>query len=126
MSEVLASLKQKGGSGGVDLSLPPDATYTNASMANNATANITVSQMPKLIAVGCYNMSNSYGFMFAFFDVTKQRGYRYGYWNSAFHNEVWDSTNRLTWINSITSSNVAFTCAWGSSYNSRVDVGIYY
>lgn len=104
----------------LDLSLPPDAIYTNASMANNATATLAVTQKPKYIIA--YFINASTGYVAGIFNTETEKAYRYGYWSSAYKNSEW--SNRDIYITEVSDSAVSIKNSYGSTCN--VIVGAYY
>lgn len=109
-----------GGGGGTDTSREPDKLYQNTSMAQNATANITVTQMPKVIEMVESNTGGSA--VIGVYNVEQDTGWLIGYYSSAMHSQSWNGSSYFT---SITSSNVTFKNA-GFSGTSRVSVAIFY
>ena len=92
-------------------------------MASNATADITVTKKPKyIIMFGVAVSSNAYGFS-GIYDVDNNKGYRLGYWSSAFRDGDWTSTVSL-YITSVTSSTV--TVKNNFAIPMDISVAIYY
>ena len=89
-------------------------------MANNATANITVTKKPRYIHFMCNNTTLST--MFGILDIERQTAYRYAYWQNAFHNEVW--TSWQSYVTSVTDSTVSIRNVYGGAC--LVIVGVYY
>lgn len=123
MAEKLQQLKKKGGgSNAPNLGTPPDALYTNANMANGATATLTVTQKPRYIISAFLRTSTSGNYMFLITNVETGQGYRYGYWSSAFHNEVYNDPS--IYITSITDTSIGIKNGYGGAC--YVTVGAYY
>ena len=96
-------------------------TYTNVS--NGTSKTITVTSKPRLITFFFTYYSATKGGMFLCYDTVNNKAYRYGYWNSAFHNEDFTS-NVSGYITSVSSSSVVIKNNYGSAGN--IAVGIYY
>lgn len=112
--------------GGIDVNLSdaPDANYTNANMANNATATLAVTQKPKFIVMCLTTTStsnNNYGTIII--DVDNDSAYILGYWSSNFHIQSY-SVQWHDYITSVSDSSIGIKNSWGSSV--RVIVGAYY
>lgn len=106
-----------------NLSTAPSKTYTNANLANNASATITVTQKPRFIVLSLCNKTNAQSFLTGIINVNKGTAYRFGYWSSAFHNEDW-SSGYSNYITSVSSSGVTVTNAYGNAVT--IVVGCYY
>lgn len=100
----------------------PDKSYTNASMANNATASITVTQKPRYIVMSVSSTTNAGTFQVGLYDVENNTAYRYGYWSNAWQNGTWST--RSDYITSVSSSSVGIKNSWGGT--ARIAVGCYY
>lgn len=123
MSEQLASLRKKGGETGFNPFIAPNASYTNASWANNATYNIAVTQMPKYITIWTVTKGTSYSGRFGVVDVANNTASQRGYWSSASHTEeTWPGWEN--YITSITASRVSIKNVWGAEL--RVVIEIFY
>ena len=125
MSEKLCTLRTKGGgkSQTTDLSSPPNAVYTNASMANNATATLAVTQIPKYIVICMNSQTSSYNYGTLIINVEDNTAYMIGYWSSTFQNQDY-STNWTDFITSVSDSSISIKNAWGSTV--RMDLCVYY
>lgn len=110
-----------GGGSGTDTARQPDVIYQNASMSQNATANIAVTQMPKVIELVSSNSSGSASC--GVYNVDTQDGWLFGYWSSSMQSQYWTAASN--YFTSITSSNIAFKNA-GFSGTSRITVAVYY
>ena len=124
MSEKLCTLRTKGGGGGkmTDLSSPPNAVYTNASMANNATATLAVTQTPKYIVICMNAQTSAYNYGTLIINVEDNTAYMIGYWSSTFQNQVYSAWTDF--ITSVSDSSIGIKNAWGSTV--RMDLCVYY
>lgn len=122
MSEVLASLRQKGGDNSIDL-MSPDVEYTNGSMANNATASIAITQMPRYVIFFIDSAPGTTFAWYGIYDVKNDVYMRAGYYGSSIRS--WDTWGGATnYITSVTSSAVSVKNT--SSVTCRMVVEIYY
>ena len=120
MSEVLASLKKKGGVKPIDWA-SPNVEYTNANMANNATASISVTQKPRWINFFIDSTGTTYAW-YGLYDVENDLCMRCGYYGNAIRGwSLWDPS---TYITSVTSS--AVNVKNSSGVTARMVVEIYY
>lgn len=118
------ALYRTGGGGGVNLSDAPDANYTNANMANNATATLAVTQKPRFIMICLTTTSASlFNYGTIIIDVVNNSAYILGYWSGSFHIQSY-SAQWTNYITSVSSSSIGIKNAWGSSV--RMLVGAYY
>ena len=107
-----------------DLSLPPDAKY-QSTLSNGATYTLAVTQKPKYVVLTLKDSASSStgsGYLFGIVNVETGVGYRYGYWSSAFRNDVW--TNLNSYITSITDNSVTIANMYGTACYTTV--GAYY
>ena len=123
MAEKLIGIEKKGGGTLSNISGIPDVSWTKANMASSATDNIIVTKKPKYICMfGVAVSSSAYGFS-GIYDVENNKGYRLGYWSSAFRDGDWTSTVNL-YITSVTSSSV--TVRNNFAIPMEISVAIYY
>ena len=106
-----------------DLSSPPNAVYTNASMANNATDTLAVTQTPKYIIICMNGQAASYNYGTLIINVEDNTAYMIGYWSNTFQNQDY-STNWTDFITSVSDSSISIKNAWGSTV--RMDLCVYY
>lgn len=116
-----------GGSGGedhVNLGISPDAKWSSngSTLANNGTANVTVTQKPRFIVLVMFSNSNAGQGLWGIYDVEKNQAYRYGFWSSSVQDANW--TNYNLYIKSVTATNVSIKNSYGGSC--RVWVNCYY
>lgn len=105
-----------------DLSSPPNAVYTNVSMANNATATLAVTQMPKYIVICMNGQTSSYNYGTLIINVEDNTAYMIGYWSSTFQNQVYSAWTDF--ITSVSDSAIGIKNSWGGTV--RMDLCVYY
>ena len=97
-----------GGDGGVDM-INPDAKYEGISVAASGTADIAVTQMPRLIMFMYQSSKNSnYFSAIGIIDVKNSKAKRAGHFSSGIGNwQDWSQTSVNNYF-TITSSSVSF------------------
>ena len=105
---ALAQLDWIGGGGGIDM-LNPDAKYEGISEAASGTADIAVTQMPRLIMFMYQSSKNSnYFSAIGIIDVKNSKAKRAGHFSNGIGNwQDWSQTSLSNYF-TITSSSVSF------------------
>ena len=107
----------------IDL-LSPDVQYDNASASTSGTADIAVTQKPRLIIMAVWSRGNTYAGQLGIYDVENNVAKRKGYWSSSAVS--WsDWSNVANFFPTITDTKVTYNiAAWGGAH--RVYINIYY